>query len=48
MRDVTKAEMRRLIEAQLVEWPPFLFDGKVYAWIVESEDNLAELVRCDA
>jgi hypothetical protein len=44
---VSKAEMRRLVEADLVRWPPFLFDGRVYAWRRQSEDNPAGLIWCD-
>lgn len=43
---ITKAEMKRLVQADLVRWPPWRFDGMVYAWRIRSEDNPRELVWC--
>ena len=44
---VTKTEMLRLIEAELVSWPPVAVGAKLYAWKLECEDTPAGLVWCD-
>lgn len=44
--EISLNEMKDLVLERLIEWPPFKFDGKVYAWRVATEDLDAELVWC--
>lgn len=46
--EVSKAEFKRLMLRELLEWPPFTLDGKVYGKRIESEDNPAGFVWCTA
>jgi len=43
---ITKTEMLRLIEHELVKWPPIAIGTKLYAWKIGSEDQPAGLVWC--
>lgn len=38
--------MLKLIEERIVEWPPFLLNGKVYGFVVDHEDEVGGLVWC--
>lgn len=46
MREITKAEMLRLYEAELIQ-DPLAVGNKIYARRVKSEDNEAEVVWCN-
>jgi len=43
---ITKPEMLRLIERELVKWPPIVIGTELYAWRIESEDQPGGLVWC--